>query len=70
MRVKRGNGSAEGVPKARHALPSHGVGERYYRHLLETSLEGVWVIDADGRTTFTNSRMAEILGSTVEELVG
>lgn len=42
-----------------------------YRQLLETSVVGgVWIIDADGRTTFANARMAEIVGASAEELVG
>src|SRR5438477_609320 len=41
-----------------------------YRQILDTSLEGVWKIDRDGQTLFVNNRMAEILGVTVEDLVG
>jgi PAS domain S-box-containing protein len=41
-----------------------------YRQIMDTSLEGVWKIDRDGRTTFVNNRMAEILGLRVADLVG
>jgi diguanylate cyclase (GGDEF)-like protein/PAS domain S-box-containing protein len=41
-----------------------GLDER----LLELAHLGVWVIDTDGRTTFTNRRMAELLGWEPEEL--
>jgi PAS domain S-box-containing protein len=44
--------------------------ERQYRQLLETLQEGIWVIDANAQTTFVNPRMAEMLGSTVEEMRG
>ena len=37
--------------------------------LAQTTL-GVWVLDADDSTTFVNARMAEIVGSTLDELVG
>ena len=41
-----------------------GLDER----LLELAHLGVWVIDTDGRTTFTNRRMAELLGWDPDEL--
>jgi PAS domain S-box-containing protein len=41
-----------------------------YEQLLETIQEGIWVIDADSSTTFVNPKMAEILGYTVEEMIG
>lgn len=44
--------------------------EERYRRIVETSLEGMWVIDADARTTFVNTRMAEMLGYTAEEMTG
>ena len=44
--------------------------EERYRNIVETTTEGVWMIDADHRTTFVNSRMAEMLGYTVSEMLG
>jgi two-component system, NtrC family, sensor kinase len=44
--------------------------ESYYRCMIETASEGVWMFDADSKTTFANSRMAEMLGYTVEEILG
>ena len=44
--------------------------ESYYRCIVETASEGVWMFDADSFTTFANSRMAEMLGYTVEEMLG
>ncbi|MCL7454545.1 MAG: PAS domain S-box protein, partial [Anaerolineae bacterium] len=44
--------------------------ERRYRQLLQALQEGIWVIDEEQRTTFVNPRMAEMLGYTVEEMVG
>jgi len=44
--------------------------EKKYRRLIETLNEGVWVIDAQTRTTFVNPRMAAMLGYTVEEMQG
>jgi PAS domain S-box-containing protein len=44
--------------------------EKRYRELLEALQEGIWVIDQDAHTAFVNPRMAEMLGYTVEEMVG
>ncbi len=44
--------------------------EQQLRRLLENLQEGVWAIDAEGRTTFANPRMAAMLGCTVEEMLG
>ncbi|MFH0809163.1 MAG: PAS domain S-box protein [Pseudomonadota bacterium] len=43
--------------------------ERYY-HLLDSAQEGVWVVDAEGKTTSVNPRMAEMLGYSVDEMRG
>jgi len=44
--------------------------EEQYRRIVETTREGIWQIDAAGRTTYANRRMADLLGRTVEELRG
>ncbi len=44
--------------------------EEWYRRIVETSLEGIWAMDARHRTTFTNHRMNEMLGYSEEELLG
>lgn len=41
-----------------------------FQRLVETSSEGVWTIDADGKTTFVNKRMAAMLGYTHAEMMG
>ena len=42
--------------------------EELYRRILDTTLEGVWMIDLEGNTTFSNQRMADMLGCTRDEL--
>jgi PAS domain S-box-containing protein len=42
--------------------------EERYRSIVETSLEGIWTIDLEGRTTFANARMARILRCDPAEL--
>jgi len=44
--------------------------EENYRRLLDTIQEGIWVIDTEAVTTFVNPRMAEILGYSMEEMIG
>jgi PAS domain S-box-containing protein len=44
--------------------------EARYRTLVETSYEGIWVIDREGRTEFVNRRMPEMLGYGAGEMLG
>lgn len=44
--------------------------EEKYRRMVETAHEGVWVVDADDRTTFVNRRMGRMLGYAPEEMLG
>ena len=43
------------------------IGEPMYRRIVEAVPEGIWVVDAQGLTIFSNRRMAEILG--IDELM-
>ncbi len=44
--------------------------EARYRRIVETAQEGIWQVDAEGRTTFANQALAEMLGYPVTELLG
>ena len=44
--------------------------EARYRQIVETTSEGIWLVDTENRTTFVNERMAEMLGYSVEEMLG
>lgn len=44
--------------------------ESKYRHFIENTSEGVWEIDAEGRTRFVNARMSMLLGYSEAELMG
>jgi two-component system, NtrC family, sensor kinase len=44
--------------------------EAQYRRLIETAAEGIWILDAEGNTTFANAKMSKMLGYSVEEMVG
>ena len=43
--------------------------QEQYRRIVDTAQEGIWVTDAEYRTSFVNIRMAEMLGYTVEEML-
>jgi diguanylate cyclase (GGDEF)-like protein/PAS domain S-box-containing protein len=44
--------------------------EARYRRLLETTLEGVWTLDAADRTTFANRALAEMLDTEPAAMIG
>jgi len=44
--------------------------EEKFRRIIDTAQEGVWMLDGEGKTSYVNERMAEMLGYGVKELVG
>jgi PAS domain S-box-containing protein len=44
--------------------------EERFRSIVETTGEGIWVIDGEGRTAYVNPRMTEMLGYAAEEMLG
>ena len=44
--------------------------EERYRTIIETTLEGVWIIDIEAKTEFVNDRMAKMLGYLPSEMIG
>lgn len=44
--------------------------ESKYRTIVDTALEGIWVLDLDSVTTYVNPRAAEMLGYRPEEVLG
>ncbi len=59
--IKRLNESLE-----RRAVES----ETRYQQIVELAEEGIWVIDAQSRTTYVNNAMTRILGYTESEILG
>lgn len=60
----------EDITERKRAEEALRESEAHYRRIVETASEGVWMFDADSKTIFANSRIAEMLGYTVEELLG
>jgi len=44
--------------------------ETMFRRVVETSNEGIWIMDNNCITTYVNSKMLEILGSEEEDILG
>jgi PAS domain S-box-containing protein len=58
------------VTQRKEAEVALRASEERYRQIVETTSEGVWTIDGENRTTFVNARMAEMLGYSVEQMLG
>jgi PAS domain S-box-containing protein len=59
------------VRKARHeAELALRESERRYRRIIETTNEGVWLLDETSCTTFVNARMASLLGLDPSQVLG
>lgn len=63
-------GTGLDVTTLRQAEQGLELSERRYRVLMEALHEGIWVIDAQGRTTLANDRMAQMLGYSADEMLG
>lgn len=44
--------------------------EAKYRNIVETANEGIMIADVSGVITFVNAKMAEMVGYTIDELIG
>jgi len=60
----------ENITKRKQTEDALKKSEMKYRQLVDLAQEGIWAIDADANTTYTNPRMAEMLGYTLEEMMG
>ncbi|MEJ7601211.1 MAG: PAS domain S-box protein [Kofleriaceae bacterium] len=63
-------GNLHDITERRRAEDALRESEARYRMIIETTNEGVWVLDEHHATTFVSGRMAAILGYTPDELVG
>jgi PAS domain S-box-containing protein len=63
----------------RHQGPSHELewaalvfqeGEEMYRLIVETTNEGIWILDRENVTSFVNPAMARMLGYSRHEIIG
>jgi len=57
------------VTERRQAEEALRTSEERYRQIVETADEGIWMVDAEARTTFVNQKMAALLGYAVADMV-
>lgn len=55
------------VTRRRQADVARADSEQLHREILETAQEGIWAVGHDGRTLFANAKMAELLGTTMDD---
>jgi two-component system, sensor histidine kinase and response regulator len=60
----------EEIALRRKAEEAQRKSDEVHRNIVETALEGIWVIDSGLRTTYVNHVMADMLGYTPDELLG
>ncbi len=58
------------ITKRKDAEEALRKSEEQYRTIVETANEGIWIIDAEARTTYINEKMAKMLGYGPEEIIG
>ena len=47
-----------------------GDSQNFYKDLVETSMDGIWMIDLEGTVKFVNPKLATKLGYEVNEMIG
>ncbi|MEW6492639.1 MAG: PAS domain S-box protein [Cyanobacteriota bacterium] len=60
----------EDITERKRAQEALRESETHYRRIVETASEGIWMFDAESKTTFANSRIAQMLGYTVAQMLG
>ena len=63
--LRRGPGSWYTDPSSQTGMIAN---DEMYRWIVEAVPEGIWIADPQGRTIFSNRRMAEILGADYESM--
>lgn len=58
------------ISQLKRAEESLRRSQENYRRLSKTANEGIWILDAENNTVYTNPKLAEMLGYTPEEMVG
>jgi PAS domain S-box-containing protein len=58
------------ISESKRAEDAVRESEKRYRRIVETTNEGIWLIDSKLRTSFVNRQMAQMLGYEPEEMLG
>jgi PAS domain S-box-containing protein len=59
-----------GFGRLRRSMTEAARSKEWHRSLVETSAEGIWILNSSGVITYANPRIAEMLGTVVPALVG
>ncbi|MCC5621798.1 response regulator [Nostoc sp. CHAB 5715] len=68
--VQRALREAQERRERQQAEESLQKSEAKYRRIVDTSYEGIWMIDSQSRTEFVNQRFCEMLGYPAQEMLG
>jgi len=63
-------GSNRDVTDQKNAEKALRQSEEKFRRIVNTAHEGIYVLDSEGKITFVNGQMADMVGCTVEEMQG
>ncbi|MGD6809383.1 MAG: PAS domain-containing sensor histidine kinase [Candidatus Bathyarchaeia archaeon] len=63
-------GTAVDITKHKETEEALKESDEKYQLIVETSGEGIWVATPDGKATFVNQKMADMLGYSKEEILG
>ncbi|MGF1934040.1 MAG: response regulator [Nostoc sp. ChiQUE02] len=68
--VQRALREAKERRERKQAEESLQKSEARYRRIVDTSYEGIWMIDSQIRTEYVNQRLSQMLGYPAEEILG
>ncbi|MHC5672167.1 hybrid sensor histidine kinase/response regulator [Nostoc sp.] len=68
--VQRALRSAKERRERKRAEESLQESEARYRRIVDTSYEGIWMIDGEAQTEYVNQRLSQMLGYPAEEMLG
>jgi PAS domain S-box-containing protein len=63
-------GTSQDITERHSSEQALRASEERFRRIVEAAVEGIWIIDAQGLTTFVNPHMAAMLGYSVDEMLG
>ncbi len=66
----RALGTCQDITERRHAEEAVRENEEKFRTIVETTLEGVMMVDANSRISYVNQRICDIFGYSAHELIG
>jgi PAS domain S-box-containing protein len=69
-KLVRVDGIASDITERKQIEQALRESQEHYRQIIETAQEGIWAIDTNLRTTLANQHLADMLGYTIEEMIG